>query len=72
MKEYHGLMAEKIEFENNSNIVTESGCRSIVAFSQAPIGSDGWEQCQEAINAGGTDEGFGEYWIGNMGDNPDV
>ena len=73
MKQYNGLRAEKIDFTENSIITTSGSCRSIVAFSQAPVGSQGWEQCQEAINAGGTDIGFGEYWVGNMGpNNPDV
>ena len=73
MKEYNGLKAELIEFEPTNIIATStaSTCRSIVAFSQAPIGTAGWEQCQEAIQETGNDQ-YGEYWIGEMGPNPDV
>ncbi len=65
MKKYTGLKVEKIEFSDKTDIITGSldDCQSVVAFTQAPEGTSGWTQCQQAINAGLSDTGFGFYWI---------
>ena len=75
MKEYNGLKMEMISFDESTDVITTSpgNCWSVVAFRQAPEGSEGWTQCQEAIGAGQSDEGFGYYWIAPRGsEDPDV
>ena len=69
MKHYTGLKVEKIDFSNKTDILTGSldGCWSVVAFAQAPQGTSGWAQCQRAIEAGFSDEGFGFYWVSARG-----
>ena len=65
---------EMISFDESTDVITSSpgNCWSVVAFTQAPEGSEGWTQCQEAIEATGSEE-FGQYWIAPRGsEDPDV
>ena len=76
MKEYNGLKMEMISFDASTDVIITSSldnCGSVMAFSQAPEGTEGWIQCQEAIDAGKDDEGFGIYWYAPRGSgDPDV
>jgi len=65
-KKYNGMKIEKICYQNvfeaETFVRVQSGCYSIMAYTQGPQGSDQWYLCQEAVE-GGEDDNFGEWWL---------